>query len=260
MGVHDPIDPIHSYFQKSSQSSPVRRRGPPVEIAEALVGWSWSTALGALTKPTSGGPSRAQGCLVVHPTDRQWVITLVINGISGASPLIITRVITYLLSGMNHQVWAAVGKLTGDGWQVEIWFYISVTWVFATKFSWRTKVVGSGHGIFKFVRSIFTTDRGPPHLPIAYKRIVFFPGYCVWPCLSFCLAHVQFPLQGEQDKHHPIRTPFQTWEAIQETANEGFQSHRGSPSFHPFIDGIFPINHPAMEVPPFLETLIFTNY
>ena len=33
----------------------------------------------------------------------KWVITLVINGISGVSPLI-TRVITHLLSGMNHQV------------------------------------------------------------------------------------------------------------------------------------------------------------
>ena len=32
----------------------------------------------------------------------KWVITLVINGISGVSPLI-TRVITHLLSGMNHQ-------------------------------------------------------------------------------------------------------------------------------------------------------------
>ena len=37
------------------------------------------------------------------PTNRKWVITLVINGISGVSPLI-TRVITHLLSGMNHQV------------------------------------------------------------------------------------------------------------------------------------------------------------
>ena len=33
----------------------------------------------------------------------KWVITLVINGISGVSPLI-TGVITHLLSGMNHQV------------------------------------------------------------------------------------------------------------------------------------------------------------
>ena len=33
----------------------------------------------------------------------KWVITLVINGISGVSPLI-TEVITHLLSGMNHQV------------------------------------------------------------------------------------------------------------------------------------------------------------
>ena len=40
--------------------------------------------------------------LVVHPTNRKWVVTLVINGISGVSPLII-RVITHLLSGMNHQ-------------------------------------------------------------------------------------------------------------------------------------------------------------
>ena len=41
--------------------------------------------------------------MVVHPTNRKWVTTLVINGISGVSPLI-TGVITHLLSGMNHQV------------------------------------------------------------------------------------------------------------------------------------------------------------
>ena len=41
--------------------------------------------------------------LVVHPTNRKWVITLVINGISGVSPLI-TGVLTHLLTGMNHQV------------------------------------------------------------------------------------------------------------------------------------------------------------
>ena len=41
--------------------------------------------------------------LVAHPTNRKWVTTLVINGISGVSPLI-TGVITHLLSGMNHQV------------------------------------------------------------------------------------------------------------------------------------------------------------
>ena len=37
----------------------------------------------------------------------KWIISLVINGISGVSPLI-TRVITHLLSGMNHQVWMKV--------------------------------------------------------------------------------------------------------------------------------------------------------
>ena len=41
--------------------------------------------------------------LVVHPTNRMWVTTLVINGIDGVSPLI-TGVTTHLLSGMNHQV------------------------------------------------------------------------------------------------------------------------------------------------------------
>ena len=50
--------------------------------------------------------------LVVHPTDRKWVITLVVNGISGVSPLR-TRVITHLLSGMNHQV--ASNQLTYPG-------------------------------------------------------------------------------------------------------------------------------------------------
>ena len=42
--------------------------------------------------------------LVVDPTNRKWVTTLVINGISGVSPLT-TGVITHLLSGMNHQVY-----------------------------------------------------------------------------------------------------------------------------------------------------------
>ena len=41
--------------------------------------------------------------LVVHRTNRKWVTTPVINGISRVSPLI-TEVITHLLSGMNHQV------------------------------------------------------------------------------------------------------------------------------------------------------------
>ena len=41
--------------------------------------------------------------LVAHPTNRKWVITTVINGISRVNPLI-TGVITHLLSGMSHQV------------------------------------------------------------------------------------------------------------------------------------------------------------
>ena len=41
--------------------------------------------------------------LVVHPTNRKWVITLVKSGLTPLIPLI-TRVITHLLSGMNHQV------------------------------------------------------------------------------------------------------------------------------------------------------------
>ena len=40
---------------------------------------------------------------MAHPTNRKWVITPVINGISRVDPLII-GVITHLLSGMNHQV------------------------------------------------------------------------------------------------------------------------------------------------------------
>ena len=40
--------------------------------------------------------------LVAHPTNRKWVITPVINGISRVNPLI-TGVITHLLSGMSHQ-------------------------------------------------------------------------------------------------------------------------------------------------------------
>ena len=42
----------------------------------------------------------------------KWVTTLVINGISGVSPLI-TGVITHLLSGMNHQV------ETGEDWKAQ---------------------------------------------------------------------------------------------------------------------------------------------
>ena len=45
------------------------------------------------------------GYLVAHPTNRKWVTTLVINGISGGN---VHKnnwgVITHLLSGMNHQV------------------------------------------------------------------------------------------------------------------------------------------------------------
>ena len=59
----------------------------------------------------------------------KWAITLVINGISGVSPLI-TRVITHLLSGMNHQVpsfyhgnW--LRDKTGHGFCVRLSFFIS---------------------------------------------------------------------------------------------------------------------------------------
>ena len=55
----------------------------------------------------------------------KWVITLVINGISGVSPLI-TKVITHLLSGMNHQVpyfqtnpYRKITGLSSTGW----WFF-----------------------------------------------------------------------------------------------------------------------------------------
>ena len=41
---------------------------------------------------------------MAHPTNRKWVITPVINGISRVNPLII-GVITHLLSGMSHQAW-----------------------------------------------------------------------------------------------------------------------------------------------------------
>ena len=40
--------------------------------------------------------------LVSYPTNRKWVTTLVLNGISGVCPLI-SGVITHLLGGMNHQ-------------------------------------------------------------------------------------------------------------------------------------------------------------
>ena len=68
-----------------------------------IVGKSW-TFFGELAM------TMLRGYLVVHPTNRKWVITLVINGISGVSPLI-TRVITHLLSGMNHQVKVMTGFL-----------------------------------------------------------------------------------------------------------------------------------------------------
>ena len=41
--------------------------------------------------------------LLVHPTDRKWVITPVISGLTPLIPFI-TRVITHLLTGMSHQV------------------------------------------------------------------------------------------------------------------------------------------------------------
>ena len=40
---------------------------------------------------------------MAHPTNRKWVITPVVNGISRVNPLV-TGVITHLLSGMSHQV------------------------------------------------------------------------------------------------------------------------------------------------------------
>ena len=43
------------------------------------------------------------GYLVAHPTNRKWVITPVISGLTLLIPFI-TGVITHLLSGMSHQV------------------------------------------------------------------------------------------------------------------------------------------------------------
>ena len=45
--------------------------------------------------------------LVAHPTNRKWVITPVISGLTLLIPFI-TGVITYLLSGMSHQVVSAI--------------------------------------------------------------------------------------------------------------------------------------------------------
>ena len=43
--------------------------------------------------------------------------------------------------------------------------------------------------------------------------------------------------------------------------NEGFLSHRGTFSSHPFIDGIFPNkNHPAIGVPPILGTPLMVQW
>ena len=56
----------------------------------------------------------------------------------------------------------------------------------------------------------------------------------LWPDLKvFCVSRVSWKSHG-------------MW---------GFLSHRATPSYHPFLDGIFPNkNHPAIGVPPFMET------
>ena len=50
---------------------------------------------------------------MAHPTNRKWVITPVINGISRVNPLI-TGVITHLLSGMSHQAVVSSYDQEGD--------------------------------------------------------------------------------------------------------------------------------------------------
>ena len=52
---------------------------------------------------------------LAHPTDRKWVTTLVINGISGVSPLI-SGVISHLLSGMNHIEPPSSKKCNNSSW------------------------------------------------------------------------------------------------------------------------------------------------
>ena len=70
----------------------------------------------------------------------KWVITLVINGISGVSPLI-TRVITHLLSGMNHQVGP---HLRGYGRGIKNWDSNSGgQWILNKK---KSRGSGLGHG------------------------------------------------------------------------------------------------------------------
>ena len=56
--------------------------------------------------------------LVDHPTNRKWVITPVINGISRVIPLI-TGVIIHLLSGMSHQVPGLVNVYIAN-WKITI--------------------------------------------------------------------------------------------------------------------------------------------
>ena len=64
--------------------------------------------------------------LVAHPTNRKWVITPVINGISSLNPLI-TGVITHLLSGMSHQVELSLIQFV-DPWKGTI--YVAATYRF----------------------------------------------------------------------------------------------------------------------------------
>ena len=70
--------------------------------------WGWRErpfACCGLEQPRRYGTSLAPmyHYLVVHPTNRKWAITPVISGLNPLIPFI-TRVVTHLLSGMNHQV------------------------------------------------------------------------------------------------------------------------------------------------------------
>ena len=77
----------------------------------------------------------------------KWVTTLVINGISGVSPLI-TGVVTHLLSGMNHQVVGII--LNGSKWPYFRLVHFGTLFTLASVGDGQTEVVWPHFKLVKY--------------------------------------------------------------------------------------------------------------
>ena len=98
--------------------------------------------------------------LVAHPTNRKWVITPIISGLTLLIPFI-TGVKTHLLSGMSHQVCSIE---LGTGQKRRNWVYI----VFGNSFD--------GHVWLAEGKDLVQLG----FFFIAFTAIVFFPSHQTW--------------------------------------------------------------------------------